>query len=138
MLGRKVDRNGDSRHSLHHDSSAGGQSCRGAAPPDQSWESDSSFHDELSRIRGGLLRSELLPHAQALNPGPLSPYPQQSPLTCIWKSSPLRHRNAGTAAIRTAKTSQRFGLGMRVEQACYRGLIGSPKTKSSRRTLPVP
>ena len=27
---------------------------------------------------------------------------------------------------------------IRVEQACYRGLIGSPKTKSSRRTLPVP
>jgi len=27
---------------------------------------------------------------------------------------------------------------IRVEQACYRGLIGSPKTKGSRRTLPMP
>jgi integrase len=27
---------------------------------------------------------------------------------------------------------------IRVEQACYRGLIGTPKTKGSRRTLPMP
>src|SRR5260370_12201108 len=27
---------------------------------------------------------------------------------------------------------------LRVEQACYRGLIGTPKTKGSRRTLPLP
>jgi hypothetical protein len=27
---------------------------------------------------------------------------------------------------------------IRVEQACYRGLIGPPKTKGSRRTLPIP
>jgi integrase len=27
---------------------------------------------------------------------------------------------------------------IRVEQACYRGLIGTPKTKNSRRTLPMP
>jgi integrase len=27
---------------------------------------------------------------------------------------------------------------IRVEQACYRGLIGTPKTKGSRRTLPLP
>jgi integrase len=27
---------------------------------------------------------------------------------------------------------------MRVEQACYRGLLGSPKTKGSRRILPLP
>ena len=27
---------------------------------------------------------------------------------------------------------------LRVEQACYRGLIGTPKTKGSRRTLPMP
>jgi hypothetical protein len=27
---------------------------------------------------------------------------------------------------------------IRVEQAYYRGLIGSPKTKGSRRTLPIP
>jgi integrase len=27
---------------------------------------------------------------------------------------------------------------IRVEQSCYRGLIGSPKTKGSRRTLPLP
>jgi integrase len=27
---------------------------------------------------------------------------------------------------------------IRVEQACYRGLIGTPKTKGSRRSLPMP
>jgi len=27
---------------------------------------------------------------------------------------------------------------IRIEQACYRGLLGSPKTKGSRRTLPLP
>jgi integrase len=27
---------------------------------------------------------------------------------------------------------------IRIEQACYRGLIGTPKTKGSRRTLPMP
>ena len=27
---------------------------------------------------------------------------------------------------------------IRIEQACYRGLLGSPKTKGSRRTLPFP
>jgi integrase len=27
---------------------------------------------------------------------------------------------------------------IRVEQACHRGLIGTPKTKGSRRTLPMP
>ena len=27
---------------------------------------------------------------------------------------------------------------IRVEQACYRGLVGTPKTKGSRRTLPMP
>src|SRR5438552_19124645 len=27
---------------------------------------------------------------------------------------------------------------IRVEQACYRGVIGSPKTKGSRRMLPMP
>ena len=27
---------------------------------------------------------------------------------------------------------------IRVEQACYRGLIGTPKTKGIRRTLPIP
>ena len=27
---------------------------------------------------------------------------------------------------------------VRIEQACYRGLLGSPKTKGSRRTLPLP
>ncbi len=27
---------------------------------------------------------------------------------------------------------------IRIEQACYRGLLGSPKTKGSKRTLPLP
>jgi integrase len=27
---------------------------------------------------------------------------------------------------------------VRIEQACYRGLLGSPKTKGSRRILPLP
>ena len=27
---------------------------------------------------------------------------------------------------------------IRIEQACYRGSLGSPKTKGSRRTLPLP
>ena len=27
---------------------------------------------------------------------------------------------------------------IQIEQACYRGLLGSPKTKGSRRTLPLP
>jgi integrase len=31
-----------------------------------------------------------------------------------------------------------FSGQIRIEQACYRGLLGSPKTKGSRRTLPLP
>jgi integrase len=32
-----------------------------------------------------------------------------------------------------------FAIGqLQIEQACYRGLLGSPKTKGSRRTLPLP
>ena len=55
-------------------------------------------------------------------------------------SSTLSRRKSaftsGTIATPLGKCS--WPCQIRIEQACYRGLLGSPKTKGSRRTLPLP
>ncbi len=48
-----------------------------------------------------------------------------------------RYADRGLLGLRQ-KDVDFFSGQIRIEQACYRGLLGSPKTKGSRRTLPLP
>src|ERR1035437_2398865 len=104
---------GNSRARCEHDSSTGKESRRGAPSPVKSRKSDAVFRDYYPRVRGQIFRPELFPHLETLYSTTLSLHTLQTPFTCFWRFSSLRHRDAGPAAICAAENGERFGLGMR-------------------------
>src|SRR5579872_6205003 len=110
---RAETRIGHSRACSEHDSAAGAQGCRRASSPVESRKGNTLLRDFLPGVRGQVFCPEFLPHVEALDPATLSPHTRQTPFTCFWTLSPLRHRNARFAAVRAAENGERFGMGMR-------------------------
>src|ERR1700722_481990 len=103
----------NSRARYRYDTPTGQKSRRGAPSSVESRESYTLFRDYNPRVRGKAFRPELLPHFKTLNSATLSLHTRQTPFTCIWTNSPLRHRNTRSTAIRAAENGGRTWLGMR-------------------------
>src|SRR5712692_1809871 len=97
---RTETRVGYSRTRCGHDSTTGSKGRRRATSPVESREGDTLLRDFLPGVRGQVFCPELLPHLEALDPATLSPHTRKTPFTCFWRLSPLRHWDAGSAAVR--------------------------------------
>src|ERR1700735_4128964 len=80
-----------------HDATASVKSRRRASSSVKSREGNTLLRDFVPGVRGQVFCPELLSHPETLNPATLSPHTQQTPFTCFWRISPLRHRNIGFA-----------------------------------------